>query len=104
MDALVKLLFDVVGDNMLPRVRCYFDNIVGSEDALTNEYMGEQLAINEFNDAHEHRKVTPVYHLRGKRFQTKWYPKSYVHHAYDHPRYNEFIGSAEQSISHGRLR
>lgn len=90
-------IFDAVQDHCLPRVRCYFDDIVGTEISLSNEYMGEKLAINEYNDAHPEQKVTPVYYLRGKKIQRKWYRKCYAHHNFAHPRYTDFIAKPEQT-------
>lgn len=89
-------IFETKPDNLLPRVRCYFDDLLGSEVALTNEFMGEKLAISEYNIKSEHRKITPVYHLHGKSFRKKWYLKAFAHHSYDHLRYNEFIANPDQ--------
>ena len=33
----------------LPRVFCYFDDVIGTEIELFNDFSGERLAINEFN-------------------------------------------------------
>lgn len=89
-------IFDCDAGRLLPRVRCYFDDILGSEVALTNEYMGEKLAISEYNAKSDMRKVTPVYHLHGKTLRKKWYLKAYAHHAYDHPQYDHFIANPHQ--------
>ena len=37
------------GKFFLPSVFSYFDDIIGSEIELYNDYTGERLAINEFN-------------------------------------------------------
>lgn len=84
-------IFDTDAKNLLPRTRCYFDDVIGNELALTNEFMGEKLAITEYNAVSEARKITPVYHLHCKQMMKKWYHKAYAHHQFDHPRYNDFI-------------
>ena len=33
----------------LPRMYCYFDDTIGTETELFNDFTGERLAINEFN-------------------------------------------------------
>lgn len=89
-------IFDTASENMLPRTRCYFDDLLGNEVSLTNEYMGEKLAISEYNAKSEARKITPVHHLQGKTYRRKWYLKAYVHHIFDHPNYNDFIANPYQ--------
>lgn len=92
-------IFDTPHQNLLPRVRCYFDDILGNEISLTNEFMGEKLAIAEYNDASPARKITPVYHLQGKPYRKKWYLKSYAHHMFEHPRYTDFIANSDQALA-----
>jgi hypothetical protein len=91
-------IFDTSPENLIPRVRCYFDDIIGTEISLTNEYMGEKLAVDEFNQAHARRKITPVYHLQARPYRRKWHLKSFVHHAYDHPHYSRFIARDNQAL------
>ncbi len=75
----------------LPRIRCYFDDILGNEISLNNEFLGEKCAINEFNDAHAHIKIAPITHLQAKSFRYKWYSKCYAAHLFEHPLYEKFI-------------
>jgi hypothetical protein len=96
-------IFDTDASNLIPRVRCYFDDIIGTEISLTNEYMGEKLAVDEYNRAHPNRKITPVYHLQARTYRKKWHPKSFVHHAYDHLEYSKFI-ARDDDIAAGKLR
>lgn len=91
-------IFDTDPQNLLPRVRCYFDDLLGTEIALTNEFMGEKLAISEYNALSDTRKITPVYHLHGKPHRKKWYLKAYAHHIFDHPQYNNFIANPDQVV------
>ena len=40
----------------LPRIFCYFDDILGDEISMYNDYSGELLAIKEFNDSNKNKK------------------------------------------------
>jgi hypothetical protein len=46
---------------LLPRMMCYFDNILGHS---YSDFTGERLAISEFNDAEPMRKISPIHGLR----------------------------------------
>ena len=50
-------------NNYLPRVFCYFDDVLGSEIELYNDYTGERLAINEFNNENDEIKFSKAYNL-----------------------------------------
>jgi len=83
-------LFDASYDQLLPRVVCYFDDIMG----LTySDFNGERLAITEFNAAHPTRKLSPLYGLRyylpSQFVNTMWPYQIYFLHLHDHPLYNE---------------
>ena len=50
-------LFEADHSMLLPRVHCYFDDIIG----LTySEFNGDRLAIAEFNDSHAMTKISPI--------------------------------------------
>jgi hypothetical protein len=66
-----------------PAVSMYFDDV---SFFFANEWAGELLAISEFNDAHELRKIGRDRSLPGQR-HTKaapWYSAMYVCHILDH--------------------
>lgn len=78
----------------LPRPLCYFDDIVGDDAELHCEYTGELLAIREFNDRHERRKICPLHLLRNKRQRPAgWNEHIFVFHMFDHPQYCQFINT-----------
>jgi hypothetical protein len=54
-------LFEADQSVLLPRVQCYFDDILGFTFADCN---GERLAVKEFNEHHELRKISPSYGLK----------------------------------------
>jgi len=85
-------LFEDSHDKFLPRVYCYFDDIIGPDEELMNSYVGELLAIQEFNAAHKNMKFSLINGLKYKRiFQAAWNDMIYVLHRFDHPLYNEYI-------------
>ena len=86
-------LLEASPDRILPRVQCYFDDILGFTFA---DFNGERLAIREFNAAHDRRKISQIY---GARFyvpahyaSANWTEKLFLAHILDHPRYNDYDG------------
>ena len=76
----------------LPRVHCYFDDLISSELAGANEYVGEMCAIREFNDSHQRQKITKFPHLASIRpFPSAWNEQIYIFHDFDHPQYTTNI-------------
>ncbi len=82
-------LFEAPAARLLPRVACYFDDIVGDLESAHNEFAGVRLAIAEFNDAHAMRKLAQVRGLRfyGPRIPRLWHEQIFVAHLFDHPDY-----------------
>lgn len=83
-----KSAFRVFEADHLPRVYCYFDDIVWPEIACYNEYTGELCAIREFNEEHEDKKLCPISGLRHRRLQAaQWNDQMYAFHDFRHPLY-----------------
>lgn len=82
-------------DRLLPRVMCYFDDVMGYP---WGDFNGERLAIAEFNEREPDRKISPVYGLRyflpRPWSQAMWPEMMYLAHILDHPRYDEDEGTA----------
>lgn len=78
---------------LLPRVHCYFDDILGYTFA---DHNGARLAIAEFNQANEHRKISPIYGLRyfvpRRQRNSAWTEQVYLAHILDHELYAEHDG------------
>jgi hypothetical protein len=80
---------------LLPRIHCYFDDVMGF---TFSEYTGERLAILEFNNSHSTRKISPIYGL--KYFlppahtlgQAWWSEQFYMAHIFDHDLYGRYDG------------
>lgn len=93
-DALT--LFDGEASFFLPRVFMYFDDIIGDDAWLCNEFTGERLAIEEFNQKHRSKKICKNWYVT-KRFPNSWWADLiYVHHDFEHSRYNDFVADKEQ--------
>jgi hypothetical protein len=90
-------IFDVEDKYRMPRIFTYFDDIIGNEIALYNDYTGERLAIAEFNESHSSQKVAPAYYLLD-RVREGWHHRMFVVHDFAHPRYNEFVSSEAQEL------
>ena len=86
-------VFDLDDKHYLPRVMCYFDDTVGEDHVLQNKYVGELLAIDEFNEAHDRRKVLPIHGLAAKRdLPAPWNEAMYAMHDFDHQHYDTYVG------------
>jgi hypothetical protein len=82
----------------LPRVHCYFDDIAGPEFACMNDYVGELLAIQEFNAAHASRKICQIRNLRCARKRDEpWYVQMYAFHDFAHPHYTDNVAPKGES-------
>jgi len=83
---------------LLPRVACYFDDMVGDIDWAYNEFTGELLAVKEFNAKHESIKIAPVSGLRfwGRRIPQTWHEQIFVAHLFTHPHYGNPIAELTQ--------
>lgn len=91
-------LFEEAEKFYLPRIYCYFDDVIGSEIELYNDYTGLRLAINEFNQQHPMKKFSPAYHLITRKFRESWYHQIYIYHDFSHSKYNQFISSDNQQL------
>lgn len=70
---------------LLPRIYCYFDDIMGY---TYSDFNGERLAIKEFNESHVTRKISPVYGLGNFiRSSPKWADNIYLIHFLEHDLY-----------------
>ncbi len=89
-------IFDGPVESRLPRVFCYFDDVIQPERACYCDYTGELLAINEFNSEHSGKKLCKLPHLgwiRPKR--AAWNEQIYVMHDFHHPLYSRNITPME---------
>lgn len=84
-------LFQAEAAPILPRVTCFFDDIMGLS---YGDFNGERLAISDFNRAGTKRKLSKIYGLRYRLgVDQMWTDMMYMLHAFDHPRYRDYDGS-----------
>ena len=76
-------------NNFIPRVFCYFDDVVGGVKELYNDYTGERLAINEFNVENHSVKLGIPYYLRSQS-NARWKEMIWVAHLFEHQQYSAF--------------
>ena len=88
-------IFEGNSNFFLPRVFCYYDDVVGSENEMYGEYTGELLAINNFNQKNKNKKVFLNKNLVALSNQS-WRYQIYYFHDFLHPKYNHYIGNEEQ--------
>ena len=96
-DALT--LFDSDPAHFLPRVFMYFDDIIGNNIWLANEFVGEELAINEFNQTHATKKIVFNRNMHVHHPDQAWTHQIYNYHDFEHPDYTAFVAASEQ-VSH----
>lgn len=87
-------IFDFDIENFLPRVFCYFDDVVGSAEEMYSEFTGELLAINQFNKFHENSKICINRNLL--HLDLSWKNQIYYLHNFNHSKYTNFIYADEQ--------
>jgi len=87
-------IFDGPDRSLLPRVFCYFDDIVTDGHQIHCDFVGEQLAIKEFNELNIGIATiaAPSVMRAGTVFPAEWQQQIFVHHRFGHSDYNTYIG------------
>jgi hypothetical protein len=79
----LEILRTTQAERFLPRTLCYFDDIVGPDEACHSEFSGELLAITEFNSAAKDKKIAKIHGLVHKRIaQCYWADQMYPLHLF----------------------
>jgi hypothetical protein len=85
-------IFDLPASRRLPRIGCYFDDIIGDGLAVACEFTGELAAIQEFNAANPKRKIAKISGLdRYRKVPAAWNDRLYMFHDFSHSQYSHFI-------------
>ncbi len=92
-------LFNQSEKYFLPRLFNYFDDIIGTEIELYNDWTGERLAINEFNHENKMKKFSLAYYLLSRSKTYQWYYQIRILHLFNHPKYNQFISKDNQQLN-----
>ncbi|MGH8168473.1 MAG: hypothetical protein ACREQ1_14630, partial [Woeseiaceae bacterium] len=81
-------VFEMGHDGRLPRVMCYFDDVLWPDEAFYSEATGELLAIDEFNRDHPGLRISQLRSLAyTKPGHAQWLGQIYVMHDFQHPGY-----------------
>lgn len=99
-------LFDAAAafpEHFLPRIYKYFDDIIGSSTEMYGPYNGQLAAIKDFNRTRDNMKIHLNQNLLS-RTEYSWRYQIYYCHLFDHPRYNDYVGGAQQESLQGLLR
>jgi hypothetical protein len=86
-------IFDGNDQMFLPRVFCYFDDIASDGRTLNCDYVGELLAIREFNERPDPRHKICDVQIREPivKFPGPWLDRLRVYHRFAHPQYTTHI-------------
>tara|TARA_B100001057_G_scaffold500685_1_gene617142 strand:+ start:5460 stop:6296 length:837 start_codon:yes stop_codon:yes gene_type:complete len=87
----------------LPRIFCYFDDIVGTEKEMFNEFTGELMAINKFNENNDQKKICLNRNLIPNS-RENWRYQIYYYHNFNHKNYNDYIGDGAQKEIEDELK
>jgi len=83
--------------NLLPRVTCYLDDIVGEDMVFQSKFVGELLAVEEFNARNSSRKIAQINGLAQKRtLPAGWNESMFAVQLFDHPLYDKYVGPPEE--------
>jgi len=89
-------LLEAPQELLLPRIPCYFDDIMG---LTCGDHNGERLAIADFNASHRTRKISPIYGLKyflpAPYMRHRWTEQFFLAHIFDHTNYGDFDGLAQ---------
>jgi len=85
-------IFRTAAHRHLPRVYCYFDDVVANELGCMNPYVGELLAIQRFNEMSPERKIARIEQLRLCRPRWElWQDRMFAFHDFAHPHYCDLL-------------
>jgi hypothetical protein len=95
---VVKHLHTIPSAKLLPNSLFYLDDVLFDNH---NDYQGELLAINEFNNGSELRKFEPYYRKLKQRqrfYNEDWLSQIFQLHCLDHPERNRAYRNADETV------
>lgn len=94
MDAFAMFAADKPDRFFLPRIYMYFDNIIGNELSMYNDFVGELAAISEFNSQNTEVKIAENRVFRNYSMNYNWYHQIYIMHRFRHELYGKYISKS----------
>lgn len=99
-DAFVVL--DGPPETRLPRIFCYFDDLLSSDLGHVGEPVGVPRAIAEFNGRDRRRHFTRLDHLAFEHGRARpWQAKIYSFQDFDHPAFETYIEAEDRQLPLG---
>lgn len=93
-------IFDLDAATRLPRVLCYFDDIISSDLGHVVKAVGVPLAIDEFNASSSSRHIGALTHLESKyRPARQWHQQIYSFADFLHPQASTYIVGKDRQLS-----
>jgi hypothetical protein len=87
-------------EHYLPRIFLHFDDTMGNEAAMYNDFVGELAAINDFNSMSNHVKIAENRSLLKFNLKFQWYHQSYIMHRFNHNLFNHLTSKPKpQSLA-----
>jgi hypothetical protein len=91
-------VFEADQSILLPRVHCFFRNILAR---TFGDHNGERLAITDFNATHQLRKISKIhglqYYVSPPLGRQRWVEQFYMTHISDHELYGDYDGLITQT-------
>jgi hypothetical protein len=72
------------------------DDIIGITECYSDS-TGERLAIREFNERNDSRKLSPCYDFELFGYE-RWQEKVMIYHNFSHARYSEYVGDPSREL------
>jgi hypothetical protein len=91
-------MFNAPSSYFLPRVFCYFDDVIGGPIELYNNYTGQLGAIADYNAVCPEKKICRPEYMKAIQPQIQWYQQIFVHHDFGHPDYCRFVSEPNQQL------
>ena len=92
-------MFNAPPSFFLPRVFCYFDDILGGRVELYNNYTRQLGAISDYNAEHREKKICHPEYMKVIQPQLPWHRQIFVHHDFRHPDYCKFVSRPNQQLA-----
>lgn len=97
MDAFTMFSADKPDRFFLPRIYMYFDDIIGNETSMYNDFVGELAAISDFNAQNSDIKIAENRVFRNYSMNFNWYHQIYIMHRFKHELYSKYISKGSPS-------
>ena len=92
-------MFNAPPSFFLPRVFCYFDDILCGRVELYNNYTGQLGEISDYNAEHREKKICRPEYMKVIQPQLPWHRQIFVHHDFWHPDYCKFVSRPNQQLA-----